>query len=180
MLFYKIQKSGLYAEQQKPIPVVFEEVKLECGYRIDILVEGKLVLEIKSVEAVHPVFFAQTLTYLRLGGFKLGLLMNFNVPALREGVKRIINGTSTNSACVLDLFFTFLILLISFVSIGCGPNEEILKSNSNQRYLRTDRPRRIPNQPMTPSKPKSKTCERPISISYSYSPERRRRNAGGR
>jgi GxxExxY protein len=92
-MFYKIQKSGLYAEQQKPIPVVFEEVKLECGYRIDILVEGKLVLEIKSVEAVHPVFLAQTLTYLRLGGFKLGLLMNFNVPALREGVKRIINGT---------------------------------------------------------------------------------------
>lgn len=92
-LFYKIQKSGLYAEHQKPMPLVFEEVKLECGYRIDILVEGKLVLEIKSVDALHPVFLAQTLTYLRLGRYKLGLLINFNVPALREGIKRVINGT---------------------------------------------------------------------------------------
>ena len=92
-LFYKIHKSGLYAEHQKPMPLVFEEVKLECGYRIDILVEGKLVLEIKSVDALHPVFLAQTLTYLRLGGYKLGLLINFNVPALREGIKRVINGT---------------------------------------------------------------------------------------
>jgi GxxExxY protein len=75
------------------MPLVFEEVKLECGYRIDILVEGKLVLEIKSVDALHPVFLAQTLTYLRLGGYKLGLLINFNVPALREGIKRVINGT---------------------------------------------------------------------------------------
>jgi|SRR6185503_11083334 len=98
-LFYKIIKSGLTAEHQKPMPLVFEDVKLECGYRIDILVERKLILEIKSVDSIHPVFLAQTLTYLRLGGYKLGLLINFNVPAMREGIKRVINGAlSTENA----------------------------------------------------------------------------------
>jgi GxxExxY protein len=92
-LLYKIKKSGFFAERQKPIPLVFEEVKLECGYRIDILVERKLVLEIKSVEAIHPIFLAQTLTYMRLGGYKLGLLINFNVELLRNGIKRVIHGT---------------------------------------------------------------------------------------
>jgi len=92
-LFYKIVRSGLYAEQQKAMPLVFEEIHLECGYRIDILVENKLVIEVKSVEALHPVFFAQTLTYMRLGGYKLGLVINFNVTVLREGIKRVILGT---------------------------------------------------------------------------------------
>lgn len=92
-LFYKIVKSGLFAERQKPIPLVFEEVRLECGYRIDILVERSLVIEVKSAEALHPVFFAQTLTYLKFGGCKLALLINFNVLMLREGIKRVINGT---------------------------------------------------------------------------------------
>lgn len=92
-LFYKIIKSGLQAEKQKPMPLVYEEVHLECGYRIDILVENKLVIEVKSVEALHDVFFAQTLTYMRLGGYKLGLVINFNVLLLRDGIKRVINGT---------------------------------------------------------------------------------------
>ena len=92
-LFYKIVRSGLYAEQQKAMPLVFEEIHLECGYRLDILVENKLVIEVKSVEALHPVFFAQTLTYMRLGGYKLGLVINFNVTVLREGIKRVILGT---------------------------------------------------------------------------------------
>jgi GxxExxY protein len=74
------------------MPLVFEEVHLECGYRIDILVERKLVLEIKSVEGIHNVFLAQTLTYMRLGGYRLGLLINFNVLQLRDGIKRVING----------------------------------------------------------------------------------------
>ena len=99
-LFYKIIKSGLRAERQKAMPLVFEEVKLECGYRIDILVEGKLVLEVKSVDAIHPIFLAQTLTYLRLGGYKLGLLINFNVPAMRDGIKRVINGQLSNQYAV--------------------------------------------------------------------------------
>jgi GxxExxY protein len=91
-LFYKIINSGLSAEKQKPMPLIYEEVHLECGYRIDILVERKLVLEVKSVETIHPVHLAQTLTYLRLGNYRLGLLINFNVEVLKNGVKRVING----------------------------------------------------------------------------------------
>ena len=92
-LYYKIGKSGLYVEKEKPMPLVFENVELECGYRIDLLVENKIVIEIKSVEALNDVHLAQTLTYLRLGNYKLGLLMNFNVVKLKDGIKRIINGT---------------------------------------------------------------------------------------
>lgn len=92
-LFYKIRKAGFQSEQQKPVPLVFEEVHLECSYRLDIVVEGKLVLEVKSVEALHEIFFAQTLTYMKLGGYKLGLLINFNVLLLKDGIRRIIHGT---------------------------------------------------------------------------------------
>ncbi len=91
-LFYKLNKSGFYVEKEKPIPLIFEDIKLEIGYRIDILVENKLVLEIKSVEALTEVHFAQTLTYLKLGNYKLGILMNFNVVRLKDGLKRIVNG----------------------------------------------------------------------------------------
>ena len=91
-LFYKLVNSRLRAEKQKPMPLVFEQVHLECGYRLDILVEDKLVLEVKSVEAIHPLHLAQTLTYLRLGNYRLGLLINFNVEVLRNGIKRVING----------------------------------------------------------------------------------------
>ncbi|WP_242203976.1 GxxExxY protein [Aestuariivivens insulae] len=92
-LFYKLQKLGLKVEKEKAMPLVFEEVKLNCGYRIDILVESKVVVELKSVEALHDVHLAQTLTYMKLGNYKLGLLINFNVNLLKEGVKRVINGT---------------------------------------------------------------------------------------
>ncbi len=91
-LFYKIIDSGLSAEKQKPMPLIFEQVHLECGYRIDILVENKLILEVKSVDAIHPIHLAQTLTYLRLGDYRLGLLINFNVEVLKNGIKRVING----------------------------------------------------------------------------------------
>mgnify|MGYP002795194323 CR=1 FL=1 len=93
-LFYKISKSGLFllVEKEKPMPVVFEEVKLNCGYRIDLLVENKVVIEIKSVEALHDVHLAQTLTYMKLGNYKLGLLINFNVVMLKNGIKRVANG----------------------------------------------------------------------------------------
>ncbi len=91
--FYKIRQAGFRVEKQKPMPLVYEEVKLDCGYRIDLLVENKLVLEIKSVDALHPIHFAQTLTYLRLGDYRLGLLMNFNSELLRDGIRRIINRT---------------------------------------------------------------------------------------
>jgi GxxExxY protein len=91
-LAFKLIQSGLNIEKEKPMPLVFEEVKLECGYRIDILVENKVVLEIKSVEALHDVHLAQTLTYMKLGNYKLGLLINFNEALLKNGIKRVING----------------------------------------------------------------------------------------
>ena len=90
-LYYKIIKSGLFAEKEKSMPLIFEEVKLDCGYRIDILVEDKVVIEIKSVEALNDVHFAQTLTYMKLGNYKLGLLINFNVCLLKDGIRRIAN-----------------------------------------------------------------------------------------
>jgi len=92
-LYYKLNQSGLYVEKEKPMPLVFEEVKLECGYRIDLLVEGKLLLEIKSVEALNDIHLAQTLTYLKLGNYNLGLLFNFNVVKLKDGIRRVINGS---------------------------------------------------------------------------------------
>ena len=91
-LFYKIIKSGMLAEREKPMPLIFEDVKLEIGYRIDILVENKLVIEAKSVEALNDIHLAQTLTYMKLGNYKLGLLINFNVVLLKNGIKRVVNG----------------------------------------------------------------------------------------
>jgi GxxExxY protein len=89
-LFYKLQKAGLFVEKEKAMPLVFEDVKLDCGYRIDLLVENKIVLELKSVEAVNDVHSAQVLTYMRLGKFKIGYLMNFNVTSLKNGIKRLV------------------------------------------------------------------------------------------
>jgi GxxExxY protein len=90
-LCFKIRQSGLFVEKQKAMPLVFEGVHLECGYRIDLLVERKLVVEVKSVEALNNVFLAQVLTYLKLGDFRLGLLINFNVLLLKDGLRRVIN-----------------------------------------------------------------------------------------
>ena len=92
-LFYKLTTAGYNVEKEKAMPLVFENVKLECGYRIDILVENKVVIEIKSVDALNDVHMAQTLTYLKLGNYKLGLLINFNVLKVKDGLKRIINGS---------------------------------------------------------------------------------------
>ena len=90
-LFYELRKIGLNVEKQKPLPLIYEEVKLDVGYRIDIIVENKLVIEIKSVEALNDVHFAQLLTYLKLTNCKLGLLINFNVSLIKNGVKRVVN-----------------------------------------------------------------------------------------
>jgi GxxExxY protein len=89
-LFYKIGKAGLFVLKEKPMPLIFEYVKLECGYRIDILVENKLVIEVKIVEVLNDVHLAQTLTYMKLGNYILGLLIKFNVALLKNGIKRII------------------------------------------------------------------------------------------
>jgi GxxExxY protein len=90
-LYYKLLKEGFFIEKEKAMPLIFEEVKLEVGYRIDILVERKVVIEIKSVEALNEVHLAQTLTYMKLGGYKLGLLINFNVSLLKDGIRRVVN-----------------------------------------------------------------------------------------
>ena len=90
-LFYELRKIGLRVEKQKPLPLIYEEVKLDVGYRIDIIVENKLIIEIKSVEALNDVHFAQLLTYLKLTNCKLGLLINFNVSLIKNGVKRVVN-----------------------------------------------------------------------------------------
>jgi GxxExxY protein len=90
-LFYEIGKAGLNVIKQKALPLVYEEIKLEVGYRIDILVENKLIIEVKAVEALNDVHLAQVLTYLKLSNCKLGLLMNFNVAKMAEGIKRVVN-----------------------------------------------------------------------------------------
>jgi GxxExxY protein len=89
-LFHELLLRNLRIERQKPIPVVYKETKLECGYRIDLLVEDKIVVELKSVEGLAPIHDAIVLTYLRLSGHKLGLLINFNVATLKEGIRRLI------------------------------------------------------------------------------------------
>jgi GxxExxY protein len=90
-LFYELRKLDLSVEKQKALPLIYEEVKLDVGYRLDILVENKLILEIKAVDCLNEVHFAQLLTYLKLTNCKLGLLINFNVALLKHGVKRIAN-----------------------------------------------------------------------------------------
>ncbi len=92
-LFYELKKYNLKVEKQKQLPLVYEEVKLDVGYRIDIIIEDKFIVEVKSVEALNYVHLAQLLTYLKLSNCKLGLLINFNVNLLKNGVKRVINGT---------------------------------------------------------------------------------------
>ena len=91
-LAHELSKASLRFERQKPLPLVYDEVKLDVGYRLDLLVEGKVVVDPKAVEAPHPLFAAQMLTYLRLTGCKLGLVINFNVVHLRDGIERVVNG----------------------------------------------------------------------------------------
>jgi GxxExxY protein len=90
-LFYEIKKLNLHVEKQKPMPLIYDEVKLDIGHRIDLLVENLIVIELKSVEALNDVHLAQTLTYLKLSSCKLGLLLNFNVALLKNGIKRVVN-----------------------------------------------------------------------------------------
>ena len=92
-LAFELKKRGLRIEQQKPLPLVYEQVKLDCGYRIDLLVERAVVVEVKSVDAVAPIHEAQVISYLKLSGCKIGLLINFNVLQLKDGIRRFINGS---------------------------------------------------------------------------------------
>jgi len=90
-LFYKLCKEGIPVEKEKQLPLIFEGVNLDCGYRIDLLVDNSIVIEIKSVKKIEDVHLAQMLTYLKLGKFKVGLLLNFNVTSLKDGIKRVVN-----------------------------------------------------------------------------------------
>ncbi len=90
--------AGLVFERQKPLPVSYKGVKLDCGYRLDLIVAGKVLVELKTVEEILPIHEAQLLTYLKLSGANLGLIINFNVPVLKQGVKRIVNNFSESSA----------------------------------------------------------------------------------
>lgn len=91
VLVYELINKGLKVEHQKPMPLVYREVHLETGYRMDILVERKVVVEVKSVEAINDVHLAQVMTYLRLSNCKLGLLINFNNVKVMTGVRRVVN-----------------------------------------------------------------------------------------
>lgn len=87
---------GINVQKEVPVPVVYQGIKLQCGYRLDLLVEGKLVIEIKSVDQLNDIHIAQVLTYLRLGDYRLGLLLNFNVIKIKDGCRRLINGQITD------------------------------------------------------------------------------------
>lgn len=91
-MFYEIKKQGLFVEKQKPMPLFYDEIKMDVGYRLDLLIENKFIVEIKSVEALNDVHLAQILTYLKLSKCKLGMLINVNTSHFKNGVKRIING----------------------------------------------------------------------------------------
>ena len=90
-LFYELQKAGLKVEKQKPLPLLYNDVILDIGYRLDLIVEDKVIIEVKSVDHIHDIHIAQVITYLKISGCKLGLLMNFNVLRLVDGLKRLVN-----------------------------------------------------------------------------------------
>lgn len=97
-LAHEMRLRGLNFERQTPLPVAYKGVRLDCGYRLDFLVEKAVVLELKSVDTLLPIHEAQVLTYLKLGGWTVGLLLNFNVPVLKNGIKRIVLDYKESSA----------------------------------------------------------------------------------
>lgn len=90
-LYYELTKKGFSVGKQKALPLVYEDIKLDAGYRVDLIVENKVIVEIKSVESLCDVHMAQILTYLKLSGCRLGLLVNFNVYHLKDGIKRVVH-----------------------------------------------------------------------------------------
>jgi GxxExxY protein len=90
-LSHELRNAGLHVDVQTALPVVYKEVKLDCGYPIDFLVENKVVIEVKAVEALNDVHLAQIVTYLKLSGCRLGFLINFNVKRIKDGIRRVVN-----------------------------------------------------------------------------------------
>jgi GxxExxY protein len=101
-LAYELQQIGMRIERQKPLPVIYKEVRLDCGYRMDLVVEDEIVVEVKAVERLMPIHEAQLLSYLRIRGKRAGLLINFHVRLLKNGIKRIVNDFP-DSACSATL-----------------------------------------------------------------------------
>ncbi|WP_456441671.1 GxxExxY protein [Caldithrix abyssi] len=95
-LFYELKNNDLFIEKQKPLPLIYEEVKLDIGYRVDLFVEKKVIIEVKSVESLNDIHLAQILTYLKLSNCRLGILINFNVTLLKNGIKRVVNNLQEN------------------------------------------------------------------------------------
>lgn len=91
ILYYELVKQGLNVERQKAVPVIWDDLKMELGFRADLIVENKVIVELKSVEAIAPVHPKQLLTYLKITGLKLGLLINFNEKLIKDGITRIVN-----------------------------------------------------------------------------------------
>ena len=91
-LAYRLRKRGVFIELEKSIPVIFEEVKMDCGYRADIVAENSIVVDTKSIEAIGPLQIAQVLTYLRFLKMRYGLILNFNTILMKDGIKRVLNG----------------------------------------------------------------------------------------
>jgi GxxExxY protein len=91
-LLYELTREGLLVEKQKPLPLIYQDVRLEIGYRVDLVVEQSVVVEVKSVESLTDVHLAQILTYLKLSSCKLGLLINFNVALIKDGIRRVVLG----------------------------------------------------------------------------------------
>ncbi|MDX1905609.1 MAG: GxxExxY protein [Bacteroidia bacterium] len=89
-LFFELTFSGLSVERQKPLPIIYKQVKLDCGYRLDMLVENTVIVELKTVEALSTIHEAQILTYLKLSQKKIGLLLNFNTKLLKDGIRRYV------------------------------------------------------------------------------------------
>ena len=90
-LYYELIKEGLKVEKQKSLPLIYKDIKLEIGYRLDLIIEDKVIVEIKACEGLNDIHLAQILTYLKLSNVKLGLLINFNVAKVKDGIKRVVN-----------------------------------------------------------------------------------------
>jgi GxxExxY protein len=94
ILFHELKKHNLYIERQKGIPLIWDGIRLDLGFRADLIIENKVIIEVKSIETIAPVHWKQVLTYLKLTGLKLGLLINFNEALIKEGISRIVNNLS--------------------------------------------------------------------------------------
>jgi len=90
-MVYELAQAGLKVEQQKPLPIVYRGVKLECGYRMDLMIDNEIIVEIKSIEKLLPIHQAQLLSYLKLSNCRVGLLINFNIKVLKNGIQRVVN-----------------------------------------------------------------------------------------